>query len=157
VVLGAVLFLAVAACAPPRRVHTGQVPVRLISPDMGRDLPVSRGIDDPTLDRGGAGWDDSSSALTEPGTVVMFGHRVSHGGPFLTLDHLHPGNLVFVGGSDGRTYVYRVTVVEITPPSWNVILAWRPTNGYGLTLVACHPPHSVRYRLVVHAQLMAIA
>ena len=35
------------------------------------------------------------------------------------------------------------------------VLAWEPSNGRGLTLVACHPPGSLRYRLVVHAELTA--
>jgi len=157
VLVGLVLLVALGACAPPRRIHTGPVPVHLVSPEMGRDLPVYQGIDTPTLNRGGVGWDDASSGLTEPGTVVMFAHRVSHGGPFRTLNYLRPGNLVFIGGSDGRTFVYRVTLVQITPPSWTAILAWRPSNGFGLTLVACDPPGSIRYRLVVHAELMAIS
>jgi sortase (surface protein transpeptidase) len=33
------------------------------------------------------------------------------------------------------------------------VLAWAPANGRGLTLVACHPPGSLRYRLVVNAEL----
>src|SRR5262245_42013644 len=46
VVLVALVLAALVACAPPGRVHTGPIPVRMISPDMGRDLPVYRGIDD---------------------------------------------------------------------------------------------------------------
>ncbi len=55
---------------------------------MGRNLPVYTGITDDVLGRGGAGWDPQSAALDEPGQIVLFGHRVSKGGPFRTLDQL---------------------------------------------------------------------
>ena len=160
VVLGVVALVIAVGCAPPPPrppTHFGPIPVHFSSPNMGRDLPVYRGIDMPTLNLGGAGWDDFSSALLEPGTVVLFAHRVSHGGPFRTLDQLHPGNVVFITGSDSRTYVYEVINTVITGPSWAEILAWKPPSGHGLTLVACHPPGSTRYRIVVHADLFTVA
>jgi LPXTG-site transpeptidase (sortase) family protein len=142
-------------CAPPR-LHVGPVPTRFISFDMGRDLPVFLGISTPVLDHGGAGWDPESSGLTEPGTVVLFAHRVSRGGPFLTLGRLRPGHLVYLQGTDGHLYRYRVAFSEITSPSWAAVLAWKPPSGWGLTLVACHPPGSISYRIVVHAELEQI-
>ena len=60
--------------------HVGPVPVQLFSWEMGRNLPVYVGIDDATLARGGVGWDTESAALDEPGQIVLFGHRVAHGG-----------------------------------------------------------------------------
>ena len=155
VLLVALVLIGLSACAPPRR-HTGPVPVRLLSAEMGRDLPVLMGISTPVLDRGGAGWDPESSGLTEAGTVVLFAHRVSHGAPFRTLDRLRPGNLIFLQGTDGHLYQYQVTKTEITRPSWAAVLAWKPATGWGLTLVACHPPGSVYQRIVVHAELIRI-
>jgi LPXTG-site transpeptidase (sortase) family protein len=154
-VIGAVLLAAVSAtaCGPPHRVHTGPVPVQLFSWEMGRNLPVYTGITDDVLARGGAGWDPESAALNEPGQVVLFGHRVSRGGPFRTLDQLRLGNVITIVGSDHREYHYRVVAIRITAPSWDAVLAWAPSNGRGLTLVACHPPGSLRYRLVVNAEL----
>jgi len=154
-VIGVVLLVAVstAACAPPHRVHTGPVPVQLFSWEMGRNLPVYAGISDDVLARGGAGWDPESAALDEPGQILLFGHRVSIGGPFRTLDQLQLGNIITIVGSDRRDYHYRVVAIRITAPSWDDVLAWSPSNGRGLTLVACHPPGSIRYRLVVHAEL----
>ena len=156
-VLGAVILAAVSvtACGPPPRVHTGPVPVQLFSWEMVRNLPVYTGISDDVLARGGAGWDPQSAALDEPGQVVLFGHRVSKGGPFRTLDQLRLGNVITIVGSNRREYHYRVVAIRITAPSWNDVLAWEPSNGRGLTLVACHPPGSIRYRLVVHAELTA--
>jgi LPXTG-site transpeptidase (sortase) family protein len=151
------MLVATVACAPPRsRLHVGPLPTRMISAEMGRDLPVYTGISMPVLDRGGAGWDPESSALTEAGTVVLFAHRVTHGGPFLTLDRLEPGNRVYLRGSDGRLFEHVVAFTEITAPSWAAVLAWRPASGWGLTLVACHPPGSVRQRIVVHAELLRV-
>lgn len=143
----------VAACGPPR-VHVGPVPVQLFSWEMGRNLPVYVGIDDATLARGGVGWDSESAALDEPGQIVLFGHRVSHGGPLLTIDLLRPGHTITIVGANGRSYFYVVVSTRVTAPDWNQILAWTPSNGRGLTLVACHPPGSVQYRIVVHAELI---
>ena len=144
-----------AACGPPApRAHVGPIPTQLFSWEMGRNLPIYAGINDDLLARGGAGWDTQSAALNEPGQIVLFGHRVSKGGPFRTLDVLRPGNVITIGGSDGRSYYYRVVTTRITAPSWADVLAWQPSNGRGLTLVACHPPGSLRYRIVVHAELI---
>jgi sortase A len=117
---------------------------------------VLLGISTDVLDHGGAGWDPESSGLTEPGIVVLFAHRVSRGGPFLTLDRLRPGHVVYLQGTDGHLYRYRVAMTEVTSPSWAAVLAWKPQSGWGLTLVACHPPGSIAYRLVVHAELEQI-
>lgn len=142
-----------AACGPAPRVHTGPLPTQLFSWEMGRNLAIYPGITDEQLTRGGVGWDTESSALNEPGQIVIFGHRVSNGAPFRTLDLLDAGHVITVVGSDGRHYLYRVVGTRITAPNWNDVLAWQPSNGLGLTLVACHPPGSVRYRIVVHAEL----
>jgi sortase (surface protein transpeptidase) len=75
------------------------------------------------------------------------------GGPFRTVDRLQLGNVITIVGSDRHEYHYRVVAVRITAPSWDAVLAWAPANGRGLTLVACHPPGSLRYRLVVNAEL----
>ena len=156
-VIASVLLVAVSAsaCGPPHRVHTGAVPVQLFSWEMGRNLPVYTGISDDVLARGGAGWDPESAALDEPGQIVLFGHRVSRGGPFRTLDQLQIGNVITIVGSNRHDYHYRVVDIRVTAPSWDDVLAWSPSNGRGLTLVACHPPGSIRYRLVVHAELTA--
>ena len=108
-VLGAVLLAAVSAtaCGPPTRVHTGPAPVQLFSWEMGRNLPVYTGISDDVLARGGAGWDPQSAALDEPGQIVLFGHRVSKGAPFRTLDQLRLGNVITIVGSNRREYHYR--------------------------------------------------
>jgi LPXTG-site transpeptidase (sortase) family protein len=158
--LGVILFALAAvsgtvACAPPR-VHVGPLPTRLISAEMGRDLPVYTGITMRLLNRGGAGWDPESSGLIEAGTVVLFAHRISHGGPFLTLDRLRPGNRVYLRGSNGQLFEYGVVGTDITAPNWASVLAWKPASGWGLILVACHPPGSIRYRIVVHAELLRV-
>lgn len=157
VVLAALLLAGstVAACGPPApRVHFGPVPVQLFSWEMGRNLQVRTGIDRATLAQGGVGWDTESAALDEPGQMVLFGHRVSHGAPLRTIHLLRPGHVITVVGANGRTYMYAVVAVRVTAPDWDQILAWTPSNDRGLTIVACHPPGSVRYRIVVHAQLI---
>jgi LPXTG-site transpeptidase (sortase) family protein len=153
------LVATLSACGPPPggRVHFGPLPTRLRSWEMQRDLVIEPNISNAALNKGGAGWDPGSAALTEPGTVVLFAHRVSHGGPFRTLDNLRPGNVLTLSGSDGRTYTYVVITTRITAPSWAAVLDWQPASGQGLSLVACHPPGSVSHRIVVHAELAGIS
>ena len=64
------------------------------------------------------------------------------------------GNVITIVGANGRTYLYAVVAIRVTAPDWNEVLAWTPSNDRGLTIVACHPPGSVRYRIVVHAELI---
>ena len=134
------LVLAVASvggCGPPAPgVHVGPVPVELFSWEMGRTLAVYVGIDDATLARGGVGLDTENAALDEPGQVVLFGHRVSHGGPLRTIHLLRPGHMITVVGANGRRYTYVVVSTRVTAPDWNEILAWTPSNDRGLTLIA---------------------
>jgi sortase (surface protein transpeptidase) len=62
--------------------------------------------------------------------------------------------MITIVGANARRYTYVVVGTRVTAPDWNEILAWTPSNDRGLTLVACHPPGSVQYRFVVHAELI---
>ena len=98
-----------------------------------------------------------SATLGQEGTTLLFGHRVSHGGPFRTVSSLGPGSSVSLTGSDGRSYRYVVVDTRITAPTWEAILAFHPASGKGLTLVACHPLGSAAQRFVVDAELAEVA
>lgn len=96
-----------------------------------------------------------SRTPNQPGNVAIFGHRVSHGHEFRNLDKLGANSLVYlyVGG---KVYTYRVTGVDIRLPSDPLLYA-TVSNDQTLSLVACHPLHSVKFRIVVHAELIDIA
>ena len=95
-----------------------------------------------------------SRTPNQPGNVAIFGHRVSYGAEFKNLDKLGENSLVYLTiGS--KMYTYRVTGVDIRVPT-DPLLYVSTSNDQTLTLVACHPPHSVEFRIVVHAVLIDI-
>ena len=96
-----------------------------------------------------------SRTPNQPGNVAIFGHRVSHGHEFRNLDKLGVNSLVYLTIGT-KLYTYRVTGVDIRLPTDPLLYA-STSNDQTLSLVACHPPHSVKYRIVVHAVLIDIA
>ena len=95
-----------------------------------------------------------SRTPNQPGNVAIFGHRVSYGAEFKNLDKLGENSLVYLTiGS--KMYTYRVTGVDIRVPT-DPLLYVSTSNDQTLSLVACHPPHSVEFRIVVHAVLIDI-
>ena len=133
------------------------VPEWFSSEEMGRSFAVHGGIAQGIVDLGGAAWDPQSAGLGEVGTTILFGHRVSHGGPFRTVSSLGPGDTLSLTGSDGRIYLYAVVGTRITQPTWEAIQSFQPPSGKGLTLVACHPLGSTAQRFVVDADLVAVS
>jgi len=104
-----------------------------------------------TLDRGPGHW-PGTAMPGEVGNVVVAGHRTSHHAEFRHLDDLVQGDEVIMHTFAGR-FVYRVASTEIVGPEalWIVDQTAAPTA----TLFACHPPGSVRERIVVHLDLVA--
>ena len=96
-----------------------------------------------------------SRTPNQPGNVAIFGHRVSHGHEFQNLDKLGENSLVYLTVGT-KMYTYRVTGVDIRVPSDPLLYA-STSNDQTLSLVACHPLHSVKFRIVVHAVLIDIA
>ena len=96
-----------------------------------------------------------SRTPNQPGNVAIFGHRTSHGREFKNVDKLGVNSLVYLTIGT-KLYTYRVTGVDIRLPSDPMLYA-SASNDQTLSLVACHPPHSVKYRIVVHAVLIDIA
>jgi sortase A len=136
----------------------GQVAPRWIQSDRSTmDLPVREGSAQSIVDLGGAAWSPDTGTLGGTGTMVLFGHRESHGAPFHNLDLLRPGDALNLRGSDGRNYVYAVVTTRVTSATWEDVLAWTPPNGRGLALVTCHPLGSTSERLVVEAQYLYVS
>lgn len=122
---------------------------RLLIPKLGVDMVMYEGIRMPTLDRGPGHW-PGSAMPGEVGNIVVGGHRTSAHRVFRDLDQLVAGDeIVFV--DDGGEHVYLVDRVEIVQPEDVWIID--PTDTPTVTLFACHPPGSVRERIVVFADL----
>jgi LPXTG-site transpeptidase (sortase) family protein len=95
-----------------------------------------------------------SRTPNQPGNVAIFGHRVSFGYEFKNIDKLGENSLVYLTIGK-KIYTYRVTAVDIRLPTDPLLYA-STSNDQTLSLVACHPPHSVKYRIVAHAVLIDI-
>jgi len=95
-----------------------------------------------------------SSTPNSPGNVAIFGHRVSHGREFYSLDRVKIGSVIYLL-FDKKVYTYAVTEVRIKSPKDKSL--WQlESQNQTLTLVACHPLHSVAQRIVVTAELRSV-
>ncbi|MFM9036381.1 MAG: sortase [Actinomycetota bacterium] len=96
-----------------------------------------------------------SRTPNQPGNVAIFGHRTSKGREFRNIDKMKVGSIIYLM-IDGKFYTYVTTSVSIHLPSDPSIYN-SGSNDQTLSLVACHPPHSIDYRIVAHAVLVSVA
>lgn len=126
---------------------------------LGISLPVATGPNLTALADSGyaATWSDLVN-VAEPGNVMLFGHRTSHGGPFRPLNYAPIGSTFDLLGSDGHAYTYFVVRVDSTLPDYptiaNIAASMAPVTAQ---LVACDPPGSVSRRIVVTGRLISVA
>ena len=77
---------------------------------------------------------------------MIAAHRVSHGGPFRSIDQLVVGDQVQFTLPQG-TSTYEVTATDVvTPEAIDIITQ---SHEHTATLFACHPPGSTKFRYVV--------
>jgi sortase (surface protein transpeptidase) len=125
---------------------------------IGMSLPVGTGSNlDAVANLGIAATWNGTAQLATPGNIVLFGHRTTHGAPFLNINLLSPGSIISLIGDDGHSYNYMVTRIDVTIPVFSVINNIGVNAGLAtVQLVACTPPHSVRFRLVTTARLISV-
>jgi sortase A len=168
--LGTVLSLFVAlpavAASVPEDVHPaasrqpsfsatqsiGTVVSHLRIPEIGVDEVVRHGVALSVIDQGVAQW-SGTSLPGGSGNVVLAGHRTTHSRPFWALDRLEPGDLVYLEDGSGFDVMYKVRSTFVVEPDdlWISYDFGRPM----VTMFACHPRGSARYRIVVQADLVA--
>ena len=119
-------------------------------PKIGLRHAIYEGVWLTVLDVGPGHWPGTA----EPGgygNAVIAGHRVTHSHPFRRIDELAAGDEIIVRTTKGVfTYAYEKSLVVEPSETW--IAVQEP--GHTLTLFACHPPGSARYRYVVRATLL---
>lgn len=120
-------------------------------PKIGLTSPLQEGIRLSTLNNGPGHW-PGSAMPGQVGNAVIAGHRVSHNAEFRKVDALVAGDEVIMTTADGR-FVYAVVSTEIVKPDAMWVVDQTPERT--ATLFACHPPGSVRERIVVHLALKA--
>lgn len=134
------------------RLKAGGAFGRLVAKDMGLDAIVVKGVDRQDLMRG-PGWIPTTNVPGPTGNCGISGHRTTYAAPFRHLDRLKPGDTITFY-SPYRRYTYRVRrVFAVTPDHVEVVAS---TKSPQLTLTACHPPGSARYRLIVSSDLVDV-
>ena len=116
-------------------------------PELGIEVPVLRGTDDHTLDRGVGHIEDTPLPGTD-GNSGIAGHR---DGFFRGLKDISPGDAIELDTLRG-TQVYRVERTWIVNPEDVSVLD--PTPDQALTLVTCYPFYfvgSAPQRFIVRA------
>jgi LPXTG-site transpeptidase (sortase) family protein len=125
---------------------------RIVIAGIGVDTIVMKGVQPADLRRG-PGWIDWSDLPGPTGTCGISGHRTTYGAPFRRIDELEPGDTIDLY-SPYRRYRYEVTrTLVVTPDQVEVVAS---TEAPTLTLTACHPPFSARYRIAVQADLVEV-
>ncbi len=127
----------------------GDVFGRITADAMGLDAIVVKGAKRADL-VSGPGWVSYTDLPGPTGNCGIAGHRVTHGAPFRWIDRLKVGDPIQLT-SPYRRYTYRVVRSFTVSPDRTDVLA--PTKTPTLTLIACHPPHSARLRIIVQARL----
>lgn len=122
---------------------------RLIIPKIKLDVIVVEGTTAEAL-RKGPGHLKGTAMPGEVGNCVISGHRVTYAHPFRHLDELKKGDPITLYTKKGRFDFSVVDKKIVRPKDTSVV---RSTPDMTLTLTACHPFYSARYRLVIIAKL----
>ena len=130
----------------------GSVFGRIVAPAMSLDSVIVKGVVTRDL-RNGPGWAPSTDLPFRTGNVGISGHRTTYGAPFRRLDRLSKGDTIDMF-SPYRRYRYVVERQLIVTP--DKVEVFSSTEEPTLTLTACHPPFSARYRIVVQARLIDV-
>lgn len=125
---------------------------RLVAPAMGLDAIVVKGHERPDLKKG-PGWIGYTDVPGPSGNCGIAGHRTTYGAWFGSLHKLSVGDTIDLY-SPYRRYRYEVTATGRVTPDKVEVMASTPDPQ--LTLSACDPPYSARYRLIVHAKLVEV-
>jgi sortase A len=121
-------------------------------PSIGLEEDVRSGVAQSVINSGVAHW-VGTAGPGESGNVVLAGHRTTYTRPFYDLDRLEEGDLIYMTDGTGREVMYRVSDTFIVTPEdiWITYEQGTPM----LTMFACHPKGSKRFRIVVQAELVA--
>lgn len=131
----------------------GEVFGRLVIGRIGLDVVAVKGHSRSALKKG-PGWIAYTDLPSDTGNVGIAGHRTTYGGPFRRINELRPGDTIDLY-SPYRRYRYAVAdASQVTPDRVDVMDS---TIDPQLTLSACDPPYSARYRLIVVAELVDVS
>lgn len=139
--------------APPADDEAAEpvVPIGTLAiPALDLERTFYEGIRLPTFDLGPGHW-PGSAMPGQPGNVVIGGHRTNSNADFRYIDQLSAGDEMILTTNEGASFTYVVESTEITSPFASRVIYQTPRKT--ATLFACHPPGSVRQRVVVHLSM----
>jgi sortase A len=116
---------------------------------MGLDVIVVEGTEVADLKKGPGHM--KGTALPGQGNTVISGHRVTYSRPFFRIDELSVGDPIILYTPSSK-YEYRVVEKRIVVPTDVSVI--QPTSDARLTLTACHPLYSAKYRIIIIAKLV---
>lgn len=136
---------------PASQPKVGQPMGEIEIPKIGLVHKIYQGFELAQIDSGPGHW-PGSPLPGQPGNVVFAGHRVTHSHPFLDLDKMAVGDQIIFRTPSGQ-FTYEMTQQMIVKPTDVHVLNATPDST--VTLIACHPKHSARQRIVVTGRLIA--
>lgn len=125
---------------------------RMVIERMDLDTVVVKGVGVADLKRG-PGWVTYTDLPGPTGNCGISGHRTTYLAPFRRIDQLEEGDEIDVYSPYRR---YRYTVVRAFTVTPDKVEVFDTTEEPTLTLTACHPPYSARYRYIVQAELTEV-
>jgi sortase A len=117
-------------------------------PALDVEETLLQGIRLATFDEGVGHW-PGTALPGQVGNVVLGAHRTSGIRPFRNVDQLKKGDEIIVTTEEG-SFVYIVDGTTIVDPVSGMWIIDQSTEAT-MTLFACHPPGSVRQRIIVFA------
>jgi sortase (surface protein transpeptidase) len=142
--------------ANPSTATTHAVHVDVPTGRMSTAISYSSNVD-AVVDSGRAVLYGGNGVIGGADHNIFFAHRTSAGGPFYYIDRVAIGQTFTITGADGRRYVYLVTNKGIISPSPNELIKIALSSGpVTVTLVACHPLHSTRQRILISGRLIGV-
>ena len=135
----------------PEKHEEDVIPVQIIVPDLGLDLPVEEGeIKNGTWtlnDHSALYAQGSTSLKADHGNTIVYAH--ARKGLFKELRSLKKGSKIRIIGSDGEEYMYKVLAGEVIKP--DEIKKIMKIDKHNLTLFTCDGPDD-KYRLLIRAK-----
>ena len=129
------------------RLEPGRAVGQLTGPHVNAYLTYGRAQS--SIDKGPGVWQH------RPGqgkTIMISGHRVTHGGPFRDIDDIDKGDVLSIKSPWG-TWKYRVYRRAIVRPDTGMWVT-RYAGFEQIVLTTCHPKYSAAWRYIVFAKLV---
>ena len=126
-------------------------PLKIIIPKINLERISYEGADNKTLEQG-PGHIEETPLPGDIGRCTISGHRTTYGSPFLRVDELEDGDLIYLETINGELFTYVVTGRDMVNPEDVYIL--EGSYRKELLLTTCHPKYSAAKRLIIIAELL---